>query len=218
VRYNRLVGLVVVLDIDGTVTQKDVGDEVCERFAPPAWRDIDAEWVRNEISLPEAQRRMWGLARCTRDEAVTYARDVAGALRPGLDALLDGIRARGAAVWLASGGFDFYIDAILGARLGAFARVFCNGARFADGRVDVEFPHGGLACGRCAVCKGKVCDLARAAGERVVFIGDGASDRCALGRADRLCAVRGSLLARHCDDRAVDYLAFDRLDEVLSEL
>ena len=55
---------VVVLDFDGTVTQKDIGDEICDRFAPPAWRDIDAAWVRNEISLPDAQRQMWALARC----------------------------------------------------------------------------------------------------------------------------------------------------------
>ncbi|HEV7501173.1 MAG TPA: 2,3-diketo-5-methylthio-1-phosphopentane phosphatase, partial [Vicinamibacteria bacterium] len=64
----------IVLDFDGTVTQKDIGDEVCDRFAPPAWRDIDAAWVRNEISLPDAQRKMWALARAERPEALAYAR------------------------------------------------------------------------------------------------------------------------------------------------
>src|SRR5438309_1022287 len=78
---------VIVLDFDGTVTQKDIGDEICDRFAPPAWREIDAAWVRNEISLPEAQRRMWGLARAERPEALAHARAI-GHLRPGLDALL----------------------------------------------------------------------------------------------------------------------------------
>src|SRR6185312_10755189 len=138
---------VVVLDFDGTVTQKDIGDEICDRFAPPVWRDIDAAWVRNEISLPEAQRRMWGLARAERPEALAYARHI-GHLRPGLDALMEAARRAGATMWLASGGFDFYIEALLGPRLGAFERRYFNATRFIDGRIEVDFPHAELACGR----------------------------------------------------------------------
>ena len=208
---------VVVLDFDGTVTQKDIGDEICDRFAPPVWRDIDAAWVRNEISLPEAQRRMWGQARAERPEALAYARHI-GHLRPGLDALMEAARRAGATLWLASGGFDFYIEALLGPRLGAFERRYFNVTRFIDGRIEVDFPHGELACGRCAVCKGKVCDAARATGRPTLFIGDGASDRCAIGRADRVFAVRGSLLARACEERGADYVAFDDFGEIATTL
>src|SRR5262245_60327994 len=104
-----LPSTVILLDFDGTVTQKDVGDEVCDRFAPSTWRDIDAAWVRNEISLPEAQRRMWALARCHPAEAIAYARAI-GCLRPGLDDLLATVDKIGASLWLGSGGFDFYIQ------------------------------------------------------------------------------------------------------------
>jgi 2-hydroxy-3-keto-5-methylthiopentenyl-1-phosphate phosphatase len=209
--------VVVVLDFDGTVTQKDIGDEICDRFAPPAWRDIDAAWVRNEISLPEAQRRMWGLARAARPEALAYAREI-GHLRPGLDALVAAVERAGASLWLASGGFDFYIEALLGERLGAFQRRYFNTTRFVDGRIEVDFPHADLACGRCAVCKGRVCDAARASGGATVFIGDGASDRCAIGRADRIFAVRGSLLERACAERGCDYVAFDDFGEIAVRL
>ena len=208
---------VVVLDFDGTVTQKDIGDEICDRFAPPAWRDIDAAWVRNEISLPEAQRLMWGLARAERPEALAYARQV-GHLRPGLDGLFAAARQAGAALWLASGGFDFYIEALLGARLGAFERSYFNATRFVEGRIEVDFPHGGLACGRCAVCKGKVCDAARATGRPTIFVGDGSSDRCAIGRADRIFAVRDSLLARTCEERGCAHVPFDDFAEVAAAL
>lgn len=206
--------LVLVLDFDGTVTTRDIGDEVCGRFADPAWRAIDEAWVRGELSLPEAQQQMWALARCGRDEALQCAREV-GALRPGLDAVLDALSGAGGAAWLASGGFDFYIEALLDGRLARFQRAYFNRARFVEGRVAVEFPHAELACGRCAVCKGKVCDLARAAGARVIFVGDGASDRCAIGRADVLCAVEGSMLARACRERGADHVPIARLDEVV---
>jgi 2-hydroxy-3-keto-5-methylthiopentenyl-1-phosphate phosphatase len=170
--------------------------------------------VRNEISLPEAQRQMWALARAERPEALAYAAEI-GHLRPGLDALLAAARRAGASMWLASGGFDFYIEALLGPRLAAFEEVYFNATRFVDGRIEVDFPHGELACRRCAVCKGKVCDRARASGRPTLFIGDGASDRCAIGRADRIFAVRGSLLERACAERGVDYQAFERLDELI---
>jgi 2,3-diketo-5-methylthio-1-phosphopentane phosphatase len=205
---------VLVLDFDGTVTDKDIGDEICDRFAPPTWRDIDAAWVRNEISLPEAQRRMWALARAERDDALDHARAI-GHLRPGLDRFLDGAAAQGWELWLASGGFDFYIEAILGARLSRFSRVHYNRAQFIGGGIAVEFPHGDLACGRCAVCKGLVCDRARALAAQVWFVGDGASDRCAIGRADRVFAVSGSLLERACRERDIACTSFRTLDEIL---
>jgi 2-hydroxy-3-keto-5-methylthiopentenyl-1-phosphate phosphatase len=208
---------VVVIDFDGTVTQKDIGDEICNRFAPPTWRDIDEAWVRNEISLPDAQRKMWALARAERSDAIAYAREV-GHLRPGLDVLLAAAQRAGASVWLASGGFDFYIEALLGPRLEAFERRYFNATRFIDGRIEVDFPHAGLACGRCAVCKGKVCDVARASGRPTLFVGDGSSDRCAVGRADRLFAVRGSMLARVCDERGAPFVPFDDLAEVAAAL
>src|SRR5262245_54303715 len=108
----------VALDFDGTVTMDDIGDLICARFAPSSWRDIDEQWVRGELPLQEAQRRMWGLCRCERHEALAYAREV-GVLRPGLDELLSACERAGVPVWLASGGFDFYIEELLGpARLG----------------------------------------------------------------------------------------------------
>jgi 2,3-diketo-5-methylthio-1-phosphopentane phosphatase len=206
------MSLVVVLDFDGTVTQKDVGDEVCDRFAPPEWRDIDAAWVRNEISLPDAQRKMWALARCTREEALAYSREV-GVVRPGFDQFVEAIERVGAQLWLASGGFDFYIEGILGDRLRRFQRSFFNRSRFDGGRIQLDF-HEGMTCSRCAVCKGRVCDLARAEGARVWFVGDGASDRCAVGRADLICAVEGSLLHRGCGE--VEHRSFTTFDELLS--
>ncbi|HWE30076.1 MAG TPA: HAD-IB family phosphatase [Polyangia bacterium] len=206
-----------MLDFDGTVTQKDIGDEICDRFAPPTWKEIDAAWVRDEISLPDAQRWIWRLARAERAEALAHARQI-GHLRPGLDALLAAVERAGARAWLASGGFDFYIEALLGERLGAFERSYFNGTRFIDGRIEVEFPHAELACGRCAVCKGKVCDAARATGAPTIFVGDGASDRCAIGRADRIFAVRGSLFEGACVERGAAHVAFDDLAEVARAL
>src|SRR5262249_14844413 len=134
-------------------------------------------------------------------------------LRPGLDAFLDACR--GTELVLASGGFDFYIEAILGEqRLARFAAVFANAGVVENGGVRVSFPHRErLGCGLCAVCKGRICDERRTAGRCVIFVGDGTSDRCAIGRADRLFAVRGSKLAVACRVAAAPAVEFDTLAE-----
>jgi 2-hydroxy-3-keto-5-methylthiopentenyl-1-phosphate phosphatase len=134
-------------------------------------------------------------------------------VRPGFDGFLETVARAGGRLWLASGGFDFYIEGILGERLTRFERAYFNRSHFADGRIRLDFCEG-VECSRCAVCKGRVCDLARDGGDRVVFIGDGASDRCAIGKADLICAVQGSLLHRGCAE--VEHRAFTSFDELKS--
>ena len=203
---------VVIFDFDGTLVTSDIGDELCERFADPSWRLIDAAWERREISLHEAQRRMWALVRASPADLLGWVRDHV-ALRPGLDALLARLAARGARVVLASGGFDFYIEAVLGPRLAGFEAAFYNRATLGPSGVEVAFPHvQALGCDLCPVCKGRVCDRYRAEGARVTFVGDGTSDRCAIGRADRLFAVRGSKLARAAGAEAILFDTFHEID------
>jgi 2-hydroxy-3-keto-5-methylthiopentenyl-1-phosphate phosphatase len=161
---------------------------------------------------------MWALVDGAPEELIAYAHAV-GRLRPGLDDLLDACAGAGAEVLLASGGFDFYIAAILGERLGRFAQVYTNRGTLAGRGVTLAFPHRAtLGCPLCAVCKGRICATRRATGRRVVFIGDGTSDRCAIGAADQLYAVRGSTLAAACRAAGAASVEFDRLDEVARDI
>jgi 2-hydroxy-3-keto-5-methylthiopentenyl-1-phosphate phosphatase len=205
------MSLIVVVDFDGTLTLRDVGDELCERFAPPEWKAIDDAWVRNEITLPEAQRRMWGLVRARRDQAVAWARQV-GERRPGLAALADRVSAAGGELWLASGGFDFYIDALLGDDAARFAKRFCNAADFDGDRVSLRVLDG-FSCDRCAVCKGRICRLAKLSATQVIFVGDGSSDRCVVGHADKIFAVRDGILHHHAGPAATPFTTLDDIGD-----
>ena len=209
---------VLVLDFDGTVAVADVGDEICERFAGPAWRAIDLAWERRELSLDEAQRRMWRMVRAAPEDIERYARSI-GTLRDGFDALLAKVAENRVRLVLASGGFDFYIRWLLGDTLGRFDEVFCNRGELTGDGVRLSFPHRErFGCGLCAVCKGLVCDAQREHGRRVTFVGDGSSDRCVLGRADRLYAVRGSKLAAECEAQGATYEPIESFREILDRL
>jgi 2,3-diketo-5-methylthio-1-phosphopentane phosphatase len=204
----------LILDFDGTLTQLDIGDALCDLFAPPAWRHIDERWLRGELALDEAQTLMWGLVRASEPQFLRAAREL-GELRAGCDALLARARAAGYAIVLASGGFDLYIRAILGPRLEDFHAVYCNSLSFVGERAVVAFPHKTtLGCARCAVCKGKVVRAFAARGP-VVFVGDGSSDACALGVAQQVYAVRGRTLERLAQSTGQPATPFESLHEVV---
>jgi 2-hydroxy-3-keto-5-methylthiopentenyl-1-phosphate phosphatase len=206
----------IVVDFDGTITERDIGNEICDRFAPPAWRDLIEAWRSGALSLPEAQKLIWAQCRASAADILAYTREV-GAIRPGFDAFLEDCRARKWPLVLVSGGFDFYIEPLLGARLAAFEAAYVQHGVLEDGGVRVAFPDHGLGCDKLAVCKGKVCARHRG-GDGVVFIGDGASDHCALGEADLILAVRGKRLAGWCAERADPWEAFEDFHEVLAAL
>ena len=56
---------VVFSDFDGTISLVDVTDAILERFAEPAWRQVEEEWVRGAIGSEECLRRQMALVKAT---------------------------------------------------------------------------------------------------------------------------------------------------------
>lgn len=208
---------VLICDFDGTLTTKDLGDALCERFADPSWQAIDEAWVRREISLPEAQRRIWSLVSAPLDALRAHALEV-GAFRDGADAVFDAATQGAIDLVIASGGFDLYIDPLLGERRSAVQAVYCNYLHPGDGHPVPRFAPAELGCPSCAVCKAEVIRHHRNAGAPIVFCGNGSSDRCAAGVADLTFAVQGDALDRHCRAHGIDAIAFESFSEVLTTL
>ncbi len=203
----------MVVDFDGTLALHDVGDELCETFAEPGWRSVGAAWRRGELSLPEAQRRMWASVRADDATLVGRAREV-GELREGAERLFDAARRGALRLVLASGGFGLYVEAILGERLSVFDAVYYNGLEPGADGPRLTFPHLELARGPYAICKAAVCDRHQAQ----TFCGDGSSDRSVAGAVPTVFAVRGSLLSLHCNERGIPCVPFTTFDEVLDHL
>ncbi len=210
----------IVFDFDGTAVTLDIGDEICRRFADPSWVDWDRAWERGELPLVEVQRRVWPLVRCGADALAAWLAETVR-FRAGFRELVEEARARAVPVVIASQGFDLYIRPAL-ATLGPAAagiRLYANHADLVDGAVAVDFPHHErFGCERCALCKARVVEALRAGGRRVAFFGDGTSDRCVAGRADRLYAVEGEPLARLCRERGVPVRPFRTFAEVRDDV
>jgi 2-hydroxy-3-keto-5-methylthiopentenyl-1-phosphate phosphatase len=208
---------IVVTDFDGTLAVEDVGDALCERFAHESWHDIERQYARGELSLPAAQRGMWSSVKATAAELRAHALEI-GALRAGATELFEAARSGRIELVIASGGFDFYIRELLSEQLRHVRAAYYNNLAVTELGLQLEFPHADLACARCAVCKGHALRKHIDNGRRVLFCGDGTSDRCAVGVAPELWAVAGSELARYCRELGAEHREFEDYREVLSVL
>jgi 2-hydroxy-3-keto-5-methylthiopentenyl-1-phosphate phosphatase len=105
-------------------------------------------------------------------------------------------QAAGIPVEIVSDGFGFFIRPALEALGVGELPVVTARTEFSGRGASIDFPNGHPTCLVCGTCKRRRVLAHRAAGRRVVFIGDGESDRYAAGYSDIVFAKRS--LERIC--------------------
>ncbi len=220
---------VILCDFDGTITNADVTDTLCDLHIPqhkPELRRQSDRWKAGEISAVEWEEIAYGLLDLRREQidAVLPTIEVC----PGLKPLLQTAEGRGWEFHILSSGFDYYITDVL-RRQGLSLPFTANRITFTpEGRPVLGFlGNDDPACTRykqpCIGCKPVVWDDWKRRGYRIAFIGDGVSDLCVAEhmreRADPedLLFAKGSL-QRHCRERSIAHLPFDHLGQVAERL
>ena len=210
----------IFVDFDGTITERDVGDSIFERFLRPellerGWHfDIIREWKAGRLSSRDCLIRECENTVVTRgqlDELLD-----SHTLTPGFADLVGWCVRRGVPLTILSDGLDYYIEFILG-KFG-LKGVSCRANRmvFTEGSIRTYFPFEDRGCGRCGNCKRWHIDTERRDGERVVYIGDGYSDRYAVRSADIVFARRD--LAEYCRRAGVEFIPFAHFYDVIRSL
>lgn len=205
--------IAVLIDFDGTITERDVGDLVIEGFARDGWQEASAAYDRGEIAL----RELWAAeVSCLREEDHEKIRamtaDVA-VVRKGFTELIDYCQENKIYVEVASSGLRLYIDAVL-------EKAGVTGLEVAapdidydeDGKGLVTFKEGILDCGMTAMCKCERIWRQRRLGRQVLFVGDGASDQCAALQADYVIAREA--LAHYCEREGQEFISFEDFVDV----
>jgi len=207
--------LAVLCDFDGTISKDDVGNSLFRTFAGGSqWEELIASWERGEIGSRECLIKECNLASASRDEIVSFAHNFE------IDEYFPTF-----AAWcseneiplaIVSDGLDFYIELILKKHGLSDLPVYANHLTFTDGGIGVEFPYFEQGCGRCGNCKGYHVRKYREKFGRVVFVGDGYSDRCALEEADLVLAKKGlARLCRSLDEPCIEVADFKSVRTVI---
>ena len=196
----------VFVDFDGTIALEDTTDVILERFAHPAWRTVEAEWLAGRIGSRECLSRQVDLVRASPGDLISVAEDVP--LDPHFVEFIALCRRHRAPLAVISDGFDRVIAKML-ARAGIALPVLANRLDWlGDNRWRLAFPHGSDGC-RAEAGHCKCLALTREPDTVRILIGDGRSDFCAAESADLILA-KGAL-AEHCQVRDLPYLVFGNL-------
>jgi 2-hydroxy-3-keto-5-methylthiopentenyl-1-phosphate phosphatase len=184
----------LVLDFDGTVTERDTLDLVLERFGDAAvYERVEAELDAGRMTLNDVISAEFATVTAPLDEVVAYVVEHAR-VRAGFAEV-----ARARHPLVVSSGFHELIEPVL-EREGALDAVELRANRV-DARPDgwrVRY----RVAETCEVC-GEPCKRGDLPAGEVAYAGDGHSDYCAALAADRVYAT-GSL-ARYLDERGVAF-------------
>jgi 2,3-diketo-5-methylthio-1-phosphopentane phosphatase len=174
-----------VCDFDGTVALEDVGNRLFRTFTTDrsAWQAIIDEWFAGRLGGREVLARECALVDVDEERLAGFVRG--HHLDPAFAPFVAAARAAGDEVSIASDGLLLYIRRLLDAHGLAHVQARSNDARFVERRLEPSFgTPAGEGCGGCGTCKGAVIEALAPGCARIVFIGDGLSDRCAAPRAD----------------------------------
>jgi 2,3-diketo-5-methylthio-1-phosphopentane phosphatase/HAD superfamily hydrolase (TIGR01509 family) len=203
----------VICDFDGTVSKKDVGYNLLSHFSGGRWDEIDQDFVAGRIGSREAYQRMITRLQGIEADYQRVAREL-GEMDPDFAAFVQFCQERGMAVKIASDGFGLYIRLFL-EELGIrgveyFANEICFGP---GGKMTADFPFASADCPDCGCCKQELVRGYRDRFDRIVYIGDGISDRCAALEADLVFAKRS--LYHHCLAQGLRAFSFRGFSDIL---
>jgi 2-hydroxy-3-keto-5-methylthiopentenyl-1-phosphate phosphatase len=226
---------IILCDFDGTIATEDSTDALFERFCPPAWRDLERAWQLGQISTAAQITHCYTMIAAPRAAIDAFLDAIA--IDPHFPAFVTTCAERGWPLQIVSDGLDYHIERIL-ARSGIAALpVVANHMEFAGSVPRFTFqrmcpyqcPNGDRSAGICkrlAVERAREWTSAAAAHEDqrpgklpdlpVVFIGDGASDRCGVGHAEIVFA-KGAL-AVYCAAQGIPYRPFTTFADVAAAL
>jgi 2-hydroxy-3-keto-5-methylthiopentenyl-1-phosphate phosphatase len=211
--------MLIICDFDGTVTARDTNYALAQRFAPNASAQVAGRLASRELTLREVLATEFEEMTVGLDAIVDAALEIP--FREGFTDMLDEAERTGARVMLLSSGFHEIIEPML-ARQGLDGRV-----PLVANRIQLDADGGRITwrdlpeCELCGEpCKrhdvGALRDQFAGAGETVVFVGDGFSDRCGAETADRIFA-RDSL-AQYLDGEGVGYERWNDFHDIIGAL
>ncbi len=204
--------LLIACDFDGTVTQRDTLHVIVEAFGDPqVWDALEPALHAGEMTVEDALTRQFATVHATPDDVrrIVAAR---APMRRGFVDFIDWARGEGHEVLVLSNGFRSVIEPVLDDAGLHDLEVVANDCSFSSEGAVIRWDDRGPRCTACdRPCK-RAPLAERRAGRTTVMIGDGISDRCVAGVADRVFAR--DFLARDLASRGRPFTHFDDFDQV----
>ncbi len=204
------------LDFDGTVTKSDVVDMILERFASNEWKTVEQEWVSGKIGSRECLTRQLALVSATKEQLMRLVTEVE--VDPHFASFLKTAKKFHIPVTIVSDGFQIVIEEVLrrvfndNPGFSMALPVFSNNLEWQHSSIKVKFPSGAVCEHHCANCKSRVIRTHRKPAEKIIFVGDGLSDRFAASASD-LTFAKGKLL-KFCEEKNINHKKYSSFKDI----
>lgn len=203
--------VVVFFDFDNTITTLDVFDDMLFRFAADdSWQKLEARWKNKEINSRQCLEGQIKTIGITKDSLDRYLSTVK--IDPYFKRLLGLLRRRRVKTVVLSDNFDYILKRILAKNKISALKVYSNKVNITGSGLIPSFPLTNRRCRACAHCKKNSMFSNCGSGSRKVYIGDGQSDTCPAGYADKVYAKEG--LLEHCRKEGIPHVPYKSLKEV----
>lgn len=210
--------IAIICDFDGTISVKDVNTSVCNDFGYKETLPVRKLYHEGEIGLREALRREYEIIGINEETFNKYVKEKMEIDNTFFN-LCDFARENGMKLTIISGGFINYIRILFKkSNRNIDMPVLANSLMEEGGRMIPRYgktPECSRSFGPCGICKLKyVMDYKKK--YKVVYIGDGSTDRCAAETADLVFAK--STLAEYCTDNGIKFIPYKNFNDVIDYL
>ncbi len=206
---------VIFSDFDGTITARDTIDAMYDEFGVENWPAVAKDLYAQGLRSRQIIKRMLGMLDASHEEIVALLRTLP--LRPGFDEFREFCKADGWELVIMSEGISLSVETVLHERginnLPYFGNVL---ERDKDGRWTTSNPHASEECHDCGNCKSSHVIDRKKAGDAVVYIGDGATDRCPAMVSDIVFAT--GYLSKFCARTGIPFIPFTTFHDVVAEM
>jgi 2-hydroxy-3-keto-5-methylthiopentenyl-1-phosphate phosphatase len=201
----------VYVDFDGTITKKDIGDELFKEFGK--FEPFHSQLRKGELDIIDYWYNLCNYLKVTNiDEIINYAANCEIDLY--FKNFADYCKCEGIELFIVSDGFDIYIEPILKKLELSSLKIFCNKMIF-NGTQSPKpfFPLANESC-KCPVasCKRNAILTSSHTENIIVFVGDGYSDFCAAEHSDVIFAKKE--LARYCNEQRLPHYPYSGFFDV----
>lgn len=208
----------VYSDFDGTISRSDVLVKIFDEFGNKKVRQLEKDFVSGNISDREALLKKWEQIELTCQDFEDFVLSEIE-IDPYFKKVVDEILAREIDFSIISGGFVNYIRLLLKYNnIKINFPVYGSRLEFSAGNVIPNFLHNIDSChqsfGVCGTCKWKIIKKNINEEQKLIYIGDGLTDRCPAEEADIIIVRSNSLLEEYCTQNNLDFYSFNDFADV----
>jgi 2,3-diketo-5-methylthio-1-phosphopentane phosphatase len=205
----------IFVDFDGTIALNDVGDRLFANFARPGWTTPIELWKQGKINSKECLIQECAITKITKKQLEIFSDNQK--IDPFFPEFVKYFETSHHPVTVLSDGLTFYIKRILDRYGLGDIPVYANELVFMDtDSIKPEFPYYEYGCLKCGNCKGYHIRKLRQIDQKIIYIGDGFSDRCGVDESDIIFAKDD--LKLYCQQNDLNFYEYENFKDVLKNL